>query len=180
VEWGFSVKDILEMTGADEEDVQAVQVGGPSGTLIGPKEFNRLLCYHDLATGGSLIIIGKERNLLKDIVMNFTQFFINESCGSCSTCRNITFQMKEKLEKILEGRGIEKDIDDLLEWGKILKVSRCGLGQTSANPIVTSIRNFRHLYDELVAKDKDFESEFDLTEAVKASCDATGRIPVLN
>jgi len=102
VEWGFSVKDILEMTGADQEDVQAVQVGGPSGTLIGPKEFNRLLCYHDLATGGSLIIIGKQHNLLKDIVTNFTQFFINESCGSCSTCRNITFQMKEKLEKILD------------------------------------------------------------------------------
>lgn len=180
VEWGFSVKDILEMTGADQEDVQAVQVGGPSGTLIGPKEFNRLLCYHDLATGGSLIIIGKQHNLLKDIVTNFTQFFINESCGSCSTCRNITFQMKEKLEKILDGKGIEKDIDDLMEWGKILKVSRCGLGQTSANPIVTSIRNFRHLYDELVAGDKDFESEFDLSEAVKASCDATGRIPVLN
>ncbi len=180
VEWGFSVKDILEMTGADQEDVQAVQVGGPSGTLIGPKEFNRLLCYHDLATGGSLIIIGKQHNLLKDIVTNFTQFFINESCGSCSTCRNITFQMKEKLEKILDGKGIEKDIDDLVEWGKILKVSRCGLGQTSANPIVTSIRNFRHLYDELVAGDKDFESEFDLSEAVKASCDATGRIPVLN
>lgn len=180
VEWGFSVKDMLDMAGTDEEDVQAVQVGGPSGALIGPKDFNRVLCYGDLATGGSLIIIGQQRDILNDIVMNFTQFFIDESCGSCSTCRNITYLMKQKLEKILNARGVKQDIEDLLEWGKILKVSRCGLGQSACNPITTSINNFRHLYKSKIQKGKDFDSGFDLAESVKESCETSGRIPNLN
>ncbi len=180
VEWGFSVKDVLDMVGTDEEDVQAVQVGGPSGTIIGPDDYNRKLCYTDLATGGSLIIIGKQRDILNDIVMNFTQFFIDESCGSCSTCRNITYLMKQKLEKILNARGIKQDIEDLVEWGKILRVSRCGLGQTACNPIVTSIRNFRHLYKGKIQKGKSFDSGFDLAESVKESCETSGRVPNLN
>lgn len=67
VEWGFSVYDILGMVGATP-DVQAVQVGGPSGTLLAPVEFRRILGYEDLATGGSIIIFGKHRDLLKDVV----------------------------------------------------------------------------------------------------------------
>jgi [NiFe] hydrogenase diaphorase moiety large subunit len=180
VEWGFSVKDMLEMVGADEENIQAVQVGGPSGSLIGSDEFERTLCFADLATGGSLIIIGNHRDLLTDIVLNFMEFFIEESCGSCSTCRNIPYLMKLKLEKILDARGVPQDLKDLEEWGKILKVSRCGLGQTAGNPILTSLRNFRHLYEEKIQKDKDFDSEFDMSLAVKASCEAAGRIPNLN
>ncbi len=180
VEWGFSVRDILEMVGADEENTQAVQMGGPSGTLIGADEYDRIVCFADLATGGSLIIIGKHRDILADVVMNFTDFFIEESCGSCSTCRNVTYLMKNKLEKIMDARGVESDITDLEEWGKILKVSRCGLGQTAGNPILTSIKNFRHLYEDMVQKDKDYDSTFDMAESVKASCDAAGRIPILN
>ena len=88
--------------------------------------------------------------------------------------------MKNKLEKILDARGVKKDIDDLVAWGKILKVSRCGLGQTAGNPILTSIKNFRHLYDEKIQKDKDFDSAFDMSLAVKESCIAAGRIPTLN
>lgn len=180
VEWGFSVKDILEMVGTDEDNIQAVQVGGPSGSLIGPEEFERTLCFADLATGGSLIIFDKSRDLLGEVVMNFTEFFIEESCGSCSTCRNLPNLMKQKLEKILDARGIEQDINDLEEWGKILKVSRCGLGQTAGNPILTSIKNFRHLYEEKIQKEKDFDTEFDMAQAVKDSCEAVGRIPNLN
>ncbi|MFP4471139.1 MAG: NADH-ubiquinone oxidoreductase-F iron-sulfur binding region domain-containing protein, partial [Bacteroidales bacterium] len=180
VEWGFSVNDMLEMVGTVPEEVQAVQVGGPSGSIIGPEEFNRTLCFADLATGGSLIIIGNQRDILNDIVLNFTEFFIEESCGSCSTCRNIPYLMKLKLEKILDARGVEKDITDLEEWGKILKVSRCGLGQTAGNPILTSIKNFRHLYDEKIQHGKEFDSGFDMSEAVRESCEAAGRVPNLN
>jgi [NiFe] hydrogenase diaphorase moiety large subunit len=92
IEWGLRVRDMLEMVGA--EDVQAVQVGGPSGTCIGPKDFKRSISYEDLPTGGSMIIIGKERKLLADIVMNFTDFFIEESCGSCAVCRSLTVVLK--------------------------------------------------------------------------------------
>ncbi|MCK9270768.1 MAG: NAD(P)H-dependent oxidoreductase subunit E [Bacteroidales bacterium] len=180
VEWGFSVSDMLEMVGADEENIQAVQVGGPSGSLIGPDEFDRTLCFADLATGGSLIIIGNHRDLLTDIVLNFTEFFVEESCGSCSTCRNIPYLMKLKLEKILDARGVPQDLKDLEEWGKILKFSRCGLGQTAGNPILSSLRNFRHLYEGKIQMDKEYDSEFDMSQAVKASCEAAGRVPILN
>jgi [NiFe] hydrogenase diaphorase moiety large subunit len=177
VEWGFSINDMLDMVGTSSIDVQAVQVGGPSGALISPDDFNRILGYEDLATGGSLIIFGKHRDLLNDIVMNFTEFFIEESCGSCSTCRIVPSMLKNKLNKILNARGVMQDIDDMIEWGKILRASRCGLGQTAANPILSSIKNFRHLYEEKVQKNKTFDSGFDLNTAVKESCEATGRIP---
>jgi len=177
VVWGFSVDDILDMVGAGKDEVQAVQVGGPSGAIIGPNEFNRMLGYEDLATGGSLIIIGKNRDILTDIVLNFTEFFIDESCGSCSTCRIVPTLLRNKLTKILNARGVKQDIDDMIEWGKILKASRCGLGQTAANPILSSIKNFRHLYEEKIQKNKIFDNGFDLSAAVKESCRVTGRVP---
>ena len=178
IEWGFSVNDVLEMVGAS--DVQAVQVGGPSGTIIAPNEFTRTLSYTDLATGGSLIIFNKQRDVLKDVVMNFLNFFIDESCGSCSTCRNIPVFLRQKLEKILNARGVQKDIEEMLEWSKILKASRCGLGLTAANPVVTSIKNFRPLYDKKIQHGKDYDSNFDMLVAVKESCDAVGRVPQMN
>ncbi|MBN2215090.1 MAG: NAD(P)H-dependent oxidoreductase subunit E [Bacteroidales bacterium] len=177
VDWGFSINDMLEMVGAVNSEVQAVQVGGPSGALIGPNEFNRILGYEDLATGGSLIIFGKHRDLLTDVVLNFTEFFIEESCGSCSTCRIVPTILMKKLKKILNARGVAQDIEDMTEWGKILRASRCGLGQTAANPILSSIKNFRHLYEEKVQKNKTFDSGFDLNAAVLESCEATNRIP---
>ncbi|HOI32826.1 MAG TPA: NADH-ubiquinone oxidoreductase-F iron-sulfur binding region domain-containing protein, partial [Bacteroidales bacterium] len=161
-------------------DVQAVQVGGPSGTLIGPDEFHRTLGYSDLSTGGSMIIFGKQRNLLRDVVVNFMEFFIEESCGSCSTCRNMTQVMNTKLKKILAGKGVAKDLKDLQEWGRVLNASRCGLGQTAANPIISSLKNFRPLYEALLQKDKDFDEGFDLEKSVQASCNFVGRVPVFN
>lgn len=177
VVWGFSVNDILDMVGADKEDVMAIQVGGPSGAIITTNEFNRILGYEDLATGGSLIIIGKHRDILNDIVLNFMDFFIGESCGSCSTCRIVPTLMRNKLNKILNARGVRQDLDDLHEWGKILKASRCGLGQTAGNPILSSMKNFPDLYEEKIQKNKTFDSGFDLNIAVKESAKATGRIP---
>lgn len=178
VNWGFNVKDMLDMVGAYE--VQAVQVGGPSGTLIGPEEFHRTLGYSDLSTGGSMIIFNKQRNLLRDVVVNFMEFFIDESCGSCSTCRNMTQVLNNKLKKILAGKGVAKDLIDLKSWSKNLIASRCGLGQTAANPIVSSLKNFPHLYNELIQKDKQFDEGFDMEKAIQASCTYVGRVPNLN
>ncbi len=176
VAWGFSVSDILELVGTAGK-VQAVQVGGPSGSLIGPNEFNRTLGYEDLATGGSLIIIGEERDILIDVVLNFMNFFIEESCGSCSTCRILPNVLREKLLKILNARGVKQDIEDIIKWSKYLKASRCGLGQTAANPLKTSIKNFRHLYDSKIQSQKEYDTGFDLTQAVKEACEVTGRAP---
>jgi len=174
IEWGFTVNEVLKMVGA--KDVQAVQIGGPSGACIASNEFNRKLAYEDLATGGSIIVIGKHRDLIKDIVMNFTDFFIEESCGSCVPCRALSVQFKKKLEKIYRGNGIKEDLTQMEEWGKVMKANRCGLGHTAANPILTTLKNFKELYTAKL-QDKDFVSEFDLDEAVKEYCAATGRIP---
>jgi [NiFe] hydrogenase diaphorase moiety large subunit len=173
VEWGFSVNDILEMVGG--EHVQAVQVGGPSGVCIGPDEFGRTLGYEDLATGGSLIIISKFRDLLNDIVLNFTNFFVEESCGACVPCRALTVICREKLRKILAGRGVKKDVEDLKKWGALSKLNRCGLGQTALNPILTTIKNFPELYEARLQKDITFDEGFDLNDAVRESLELTGR-----
>ncbi len=175
VEWGFSVYDILGMVGAGE--VQAVQVGGPSGTLLPPHEFRRICGYEDLSTGGSIIIFNKSRDLINDVVLNFMDFFIDESCGSCSTCRIMPVVMRDRVIKIMNGNGVMHDIDELLNWGKLLKASRCGLGQTAGNPILSSIRNFRHLYEQKVMKGENFSSGFDMAKSVKEYCDAVGRVP---
>ncbi|MBN2524672.1 MAG: NAD(P)H-dependent oxidoreductase subunit E [Bacteroidales bacterium] len=176
VAWGFSVNDILEMVGHSGK-VQAVQVGGPSGALIGPDEFSRTLGYEDLATGGSLIIFNEQRDLLTDVVLNFMDFFVEESCGSCSTCRILPNVLKKKLKKILNARGVEQDIIDIENWGKFLKASRCGLGQTAANPILSAIKNFRPLFESKIQTRKEYDSGFDLLSAVKEACEVTGRAP---
>jgi len=174
VEWGFSINDILDLVGTMGE-VQAVQVGGPSGRCIAPDGFNRILCYADLATGGSLIIIGKQRDLLNDIVLNFMDFFIEESCGSCTPCRSLTVIYRDKLKKILNGRGVQKDLDDMYAWRHIMKGNRCGLGQTALNPILTTLRNFPELYEERLQKNKSFDEGFDIHAALKDSFEITGR-----
>jgi [NiFe] hydrogenase diaphorase moiety large subunit len=122
-----------------------------------------------------MIVIGKNRDILKDVVLNFMHFFADESCGSCVTCRSFNMILKKQIEKIVEGHGIKKDIDNMLEWSEILrKTTRCGLGQTSSNPITTTIKNFRELYDAKV-KDTDYQSDFDMQKAVVESCEVVGR-----
>lgn len=175
MEWGFTIDDILEMAGAG--DTQAVQVGGPSGALVGPEQFHRVLCYSDLATGGSLIIFNKTRDLLKDVVVNFTEFFIDESCGSCVPCRNIPSLLNKKLEKILNGHGTPSDLKDMEEWGNMMVINRCGLGHTAANPILTSLKNFREMYESKINQTKKFDSAIDMSAAVAESCEFVDRIP---
>jgi len=173
LEWGFSVDDILEMAGA--EDVQAVQVGGPSGACIGPDDFGRVLAYEDLATGGSFIIIGKRRDLLKDVVLNFARFFREESCGSCVPCRALTGMSQLVLERIIAGHGTAEDVERLQSWQAIMRNNRCGLGQTALNPITSTIRNFRDTYDRrLAAGDERFVASFDLAAAVRDYDEAAG------
>jgi [NiFe] hydrogenase diaphorase moiety large subunit len=176
IEWGMSIRELLELVGATS--VQAVQVGGPSGTCINPTQFHREIAFEDLATGGSMIVIGKHRNLLKEVVVNFMDFFIEESCSSCAPCRSLTVILKNKLQKILDGNGTKKDVNELYQWSKYMKAAnRCGLGQTAANPIFSTIENFRQLYEDLVVTEEDFVSTFNMEEAVADSCAYVGRIP---
>ncbi|MEI6748627.1 MAG: NADH-ubiquinone oxidoreductase-F iron-sulfur binding region domain-containing protein, partial [Bacteroidota bacterium] len=178
IAWGMSIKEMLEMVGA--EDVQAVQVAGPSGICLPPSQFDRKIALEDLPTGGSMIVIGNKRDILKDVVLNFMEFFADESCGSCVTCRSFNMILKNSIEKIVDGHGIKKDIDDMLAWGEIMrKTTRCGLGQTSSNPISTTIKNFKELYVARV-KDTDYQSDFDMSKAVVDSCKVVNRSPIIH
>lgn len=169
---GITIRMILNVVGAD--DAFAVQVGGPSGVCIGEKDFDRKICFDDIPTAGALMVIGPGRDLLK-VVHNFMRFFVEESCGWCVPCRVGNQMLENKLEKIFEGHGTRKDLDDLAEWGRIIKSSsRCGLGQTSPNPILTTLANFRGLYEALIKEDE-YLTGFDLQAAVADACAATGR-----
>jgi [NiFe] hydrogenase diaphorase moiety large subunit len=173
VEFGLSVRELLDMVGAP--DAQAVQVGGPSGNCIAPKDFERKISFTDLPTGGSVIVFGPGRDLF-EVVRNFMEFFVEESCGWCVPCRAGNPLLKRKLEKIMAGKGTPGDITELEAWGKTIKaMSRCGLGQTSPNPILTTIQNFREMYESKVHRETDFLPEFDLAASVQAASAVTGQ-----
>jgi [NiFe] hydrogenase diaphorase moiety large subunit len=175
VEFGMAVRDLLDLAGAP--DAKAVQVGGPSGNCISSAEFGRKICFSDLATGGSVIVFGPGRDIF-EAVGNFMDFFIEESCGWCVPCRAGNVLLKRKFEKVVRGLASEQDLKDLEDWGKLVKTtSRCGLGQTSPNPILTTLKNFRGLYEAKVQKGAAFVPEFDLSAAIQDGCSAANRRP---
>ncbi len=174
VPFGIKLQDVLEMCGA--EDPYAVQVGGPSGQMVGQADFGRTICYDDLATGGSVMVFDATRNVV-EIAQRFMEFFVEESCGYCTPCRVGNSLMKQKLEEILEGKGEKSDIAYLQELGETVKVtSRCGLGQTSPNPVLSTIKNFAEVYDGLLKEDDgEFIPTFNINEALATANDLQGR-----
>ncbi len=178
VPFGLTVRKLLERAGG--ADARAVQVGGPSGTCISRGQFDRAIAFEDLATGGSIIVIGPQRDLF-EIVHGFMEFFVEESCGWCVPCRAGNPLLLRKLEKIMSGKGTPSDITEMEAWGKTIKaMSRCGLGQTSPNPILTTILNFREMYEAKVDRTQAFKPEFDLAESMKAAAAVTGQKPAVH
>ena len=176
VEYGVTIESVLQMAGAS--NAQAVQVGGPSGQCVAPKDFGRSISFEDLATGGSFIIFGQERNLL-ECMRQFVEFFVEESCGWCAPCRVGTTILLKQLEKVLEGKGTKSDLAALESLGNTIKaMSRCGLGQTAANPVLTTLRNFSGLYADRIQPDE-FIPAFDLAKSLEEACAVTGQKPHL-
>jgi [NiFe] hydrogenase diaphorase moiety large subunit len=173
VPFGITMKEVLEMAGG--EDAAAVQVGGPSGHLIGPDMYNRIICYDDLATGGALMVFGPNRDLL-EVVEYFMDFFIEESCGYCTPCRVGNVLLKNRLDAIIHGKGEPADLTYLEELGQVVKAtSRCGLGQTSPNPILSTLKNFRALYEARVKEGQPFQPTFDIHKALSTASQIAGR-----
>jgi len=172
--FGITLEEVLKLAGAEE--AAAVQMGGPSGQMVGPTEFGRTICYDDLATGGSVMMFGPERNVL-EVAEAFMEFFIEESCGYCTPCRVGNVLLKERLEQIMAGRGEPADLEYLQKLGEMIKAtSRCGLGQTSANPVLTTLKNFRPVYEALVKEQKErFQPSFDLGAALSDAKAIAGR-----
>jgi [NiFe] hydrogenase diaphorase moiety large subunit len=157
--FGTPARTILDDCGA--KDILGAQVGGPSGTFISNREFGRLLAFEDLATGGSFIVFDNSRNIL-DIAHNFTHFFAHESCGFCTPCRVGTSLLRKQLDKIYDGRGSAGDVAALDEICRLVKTySHCGLGQTAANPVLTTLARYPEAYQSRLKKIS-YEPGFDL------------------
>ena len=173
VTFGISVRELLAKAGA--EDAAAVQVGGPSGTMISPEHFDRIICFDDLATGGSIMVFGPERDLL-GVVEDFMHFFCEETCGYCTPCRVGNTLLHEAIARIRAGKGAAEDLAYLQQLAETMKsTSRCGLGQTSANPVLTTLKHFKPLYEGLVRKDNGLKPGFDLKQAVGKAEQIIGR-----
>jgi [NiFe] hydrogenase diaphorase moiety large subunit len=147
--FGIPLADVLEAAGG--EGAAAVQVGGPSGRMVGVADFGRTVDFEHLATGGSIMVFGAERDIV-DIALQFTKFFAHESCGYCTPCRVGTALLEQGLRAIKEGRAEPADLDRLAALADTVRsTSRCGLGQTAANPFLSSLASFRSDYEGLAA-----------------------------
>ncbi|MFI3186143.1 MAG: NAD(P)H-dependent oxidoreductase subunit E [Methylococcaceae bacterium] len=164
--FGVNVQTILNDCGA--VDVLGVQIGGPSGTFITNQELDRKLAFEDLATGGSFIIFNSSRDIL-DMVQNFTHFFAHESCGFCTPCRVGTSLLRKQLDKIVGGHGSAGDIVELEATCQLIKNhSHCGLGQTAANPILSTLERYPEMYHGLT-RNISFDPGFDLDGALETA-----------
>ena len=163
--YGLTIKELLEMVGGD--DAEAVQIGGPSGTLIGKASFHRRLTFDDLATGGAIIVFSARRNVL-EIVEYYLSFFVHESCGYCTPCRVGNVLLQKAISKFRKGLANPEDIDYLKDLsGTIIETSRCGLGQTSPRPVLSTLENFPLIYSTLVKPSKDrIRATFDIQSAI--------------
>jgi len=178
-EYPFGVKLSQVLDDAGAKDATFAIVGGPSGTFVDSEKFNRTICYDDLATGGALMVFDKRRDVLK-VAEAYMDFFIEESCGFCTPCRVGNVLLKERLGVIRDGKGTPQDLDYLTELGETVKAcSRCGLGQTSPNPVLTTLKNFRGAYQTLVKEAKDgLQRSFDIRAALSDAEAIAGRTSV--
>ncbi|MBN2347253.1 MAG: FAD-dependent oxidoreductase [Bacteroidales bacterium] len=132
---------------------KAAQIGGPSGGCIPKQHLNVALDYESLNELGAImgsggLIVMDEDSCMVDVAKFFLEFVQEESCGMCTPCRVGTKRMLEILERISSGQGKMEDIDLLIELGnKIKETALCGLGQSAPNPVLSTIRYFRHEYE---------------------------------
>ncbi len=161
VPMGITLREIVEEIGGGDPDgqVKAVQTGGPSGGCIPARHLDTPVDYESLAELGSIMgsggmIVMDDSNNMVDVARFFMQFCMDESCGKCLPCRAGTVQMHGLLEKIRDRRATADDLALLEELCDVVKfTSLCGLGQTAPNPVLSTLRFFRHEYEELLQKE---------------------------
>jgi [NiFe] hydrogenase diaphorase moiety large subunit len=144
---GIPVRKLLQAVGG--EDAQAVQVGGASGRCIPASEFGRSLAFEDVPTGGSVMVFGPRRDLLR-AARNFLEFFVEESCGQCTPCREGTVKLLDGVEQLEQGRCSMAYLNELCRLGRTMQLaSKCGLGQSSPNAFLSIVEHYR---DDLLGR----------------------------
>ncbi len=167
IEWGTTVAEVLDM--CEAVDPYFIQISGPSGECISYQEKDRRIAVDDLKCCGSFMVFNSSRDLLQ-ILSNYTEFFKHESCGLCTPCRAGNFIIKRKLEKIETGLAYEKDLEEIKNWGNIMKVtSRCGLGKMATKSLLLAMEKFPDYFHKKLDKKGDgFNKDFDEERAVRA------------
>ena len=157
VPMGMTIEEIVfDIGGGPSGDakIKAVQTGGPSGGCIPVSKFSLPIDYDSLAEAGSIMgsggmIVMDENTCMVDVAKYFMKFLKEESCGKCFTCRKGTQRMYEILDDITTGKGTLEHLDLLAELAEVVKdSSMCGLGQTAANPVLSTLKYYRHEYIE--------------------------------
>jgi len=156
VPMGITMKDIIYEIGGgipNNKKIKAVQTGGPSGGCIPKDLLDLTIDYESLKQAGSMMgsggmIVMDEDTCMVDVAKYFMNFLRDESCGKCLSCREGTQRIWEILDKITKGRGVPSDIELLEELAAATKdASMCGLGQTAANPVLSTLKYFRDEYE---------------------------------
>jgi len=169
--FGVSIRQILDDCGAT--DSQAVQIAGAAGSTIPADEFDRLIAFEDVCTGGSFMVFDQSRNLL-DMVQNFAHFFVHESCGFCTPCRVGGSLLKDLVDKVHAGNAGQYDLGELYSTGMLMRSSsHCGLGTTAPNPVLDTLNKFPQLYEQRL-KHSSYEPAFDLDAALQEARELRG------
>ena len=149
---------IFDIGGGTPEgtEFKAAQTGGPSGGCIPREHLDLPVDYESLATVGSImgsggLIVMDSTSGMVDVAKYFMDFCMDESCGKCIPCRVGTVHIYKLLDKISMGKGTKADLDLLEELCMMVKeTSLCGLGQSAPNPVLSTLRFFRHEYEKLL------------------------------
>lgn len=157
VPMGITLREVIYEIGGgikDGKKFKAVQTGGPSGGCLTEKHLDTPIDFDNLLAAGSMMgsggmIVMDEDDCMVSVAKFYLEFTVEESCGKCAPCRVGNKRLHEMLEKITSGKGIPEDIEYLKNLSRVIKdTSLCGLGQTSPNPVLSTIENF---YDEYLA-----------------------------
>jgi len=158
VPMGMSLREIIYDIGGGVPtgECKAVQTGGPSGGCIPADYFDTPVDYESLKALGSIMgsggmIIMDDSSSMVDVARYFMEFCMTESCGKCIPCRVGTVHMHNLLDKIYKGKAQQRDLDMLEKLcDMVMNTSLCGLGQTAPNPVLSTLRYFRHEYLDLL------------------------------
>ena len=163
VPMGISLREIIFDIGGgikDGKKFKSVQTGGPSGGCITEENLDIKIDYETLSSIGSMMgsggmIVMDEDDCMVNVAKFYLEFTVDESCGKCTPCRIGNKRLHEILTKITEGRGTYKDLEDMRELGEAIKdTALCGLGQTSPNPVLSTMKYFWDEYEEHVRDKK--------------------------
>ena len=163
VPMGTTLREVIYDIGGgikNGKKFKAVQTGGPSGGCLTEKHLDTPIDFDNLLAAGSMMgsggmIVMDEDDCMVSVARFYLDFTVEESCGKCTPCRIGNKRLLELLNKLTEGKATEKDLETLSTLGKVIKdTALCGLGQTSPNPVLSTLDNFYEEYVEHVRDHK--------------------------